>query len=541
MASELWSEEDLIELDYIRAKEIDALVDQNMLSEKCRYETDIHQNLVFKYPEMVLDLTTGPHYPAEPLSFEIVNSTLPRVIIDGLREELRQIVLDDERPDILEQWHQRAQRDTLEPVEFPMTALHLVTATVSRLKDFRMEQKYWRNASGLPPTLVSASAEAIDFDSGSRDSIFDMLGKTPENICNLVPSKFRVLHIEKIVRRDLTQEFQVEADKVRDRLQGFSTTHLRKCIQSNQRYRTKTKEAMIDYLVKPHLTFHGTQRHVVPSIVRHGFLLPGDLNPLNNSQHDIRCGNTYGRGIYSSPSADFALAYSSNDATVTDVSQYDGLKLIVCATTMGVSAQISSDDNWRTKDTPMEGATSHVGYSKMEYIVFDRAQILPCYVIHLDWDKDHEDYFKNLPQNPWTWVAQRKNLTHPKLVTKVLGPGHKQRLKEAKIAKAAKYLGYGFGPASGIKLVIEEIAEVSEDEEDYGDYQRDRVDEAAAGVEGKGFWDWQEEWQDEGFESGGDVTSNDYTEARQAKSHLNKIKYAEKVRKQEEERERKRA
>ena len=153
----------------------------------------------------------------------------------------------------------------------------------------------------------------------------------------------------------------------------------------------------------------------------------------------------------------------------------------------------------------------------------------------------HEDYFKNLPQNPRAWVAQQKNLTHPKLFTKILGPGDQQRLKEAKIAKAAKYLGYGFGPASGFKLMIEEIADVSEDEEDYGDYQRDRVDEAVDGQEGKGFWDWQQEWQDEGFDSGEDVTGNDYTEARQAKSHLNRIKHAEKLRKQEEERERKRA
>ena len=345
MASEIWSEEDLIELEYIRAKEIDALIDQSMLSEKCRFENDLHQSLTFSYPEMALILTTGPHYPAEPLTFETVNSTLPRVIIDELREELRQIVIDDERPDILEQWHKRVQRDTLEPVGFPMTVLHLVRATISRLKDFRMEQKYWRNASGLPPTLISASGDAIDFDSGSQASIFDMLGKTPENICNLVPADFRVLHIEKVVRGDLTREFHAGTEKLRDRLQGFSINHLRKCIPPNERSCTRTIDAMIDYLVEPHLTFHGTQRHVVPSIVRHGFLLPGDLNPLNNSQHGIRCGNTYGRGIYSSPSADFALSYSSNDATVTDVSQYEGLKLIVCATTMGVSAQISRDDN----------------------------------------------------------------------------------------------------------------------------------------------------------------------------------------------------
>ena len=74
-----------------------------MLSEKCRFENDLHQSLTFSYPEMALNLTTGPHYPAEPLTFETANSTLPRVIIDELREKLRQIVIDHERPDILEQ------------------------------------------------------------------------------------------------------------------------------------------------------------------------------------------------------------------------------------------------------------------------------------------------------------------------------------------------------------------------------------------------------------------------------------------------------
>ena len=162
-------------------------------------------------------------------------------------------------------------------------------------------------------------------------------------------------------------------------------------------------------------------------------------------------------------------------------------------------------------------------------------------MIHLDWEKSDEEYFKNLPQNPWTWVAQQKDRTHPKLITETLGPGDMQRLKEGKIAKAAKYLGYGFGPASGSKLVIEEIAEVSEDEETYGEYQRDRVDDAPGGAEGKGFWDWLEESQDEGLDGGEDVTGNDYTDARQAKSLLLRIKYAEKLRKQEEEREKKRA
>ena len=156
------------------------------------------------------------------------------------------------------------------------------------------------------------------------------------------------------------------------------------------------------------------------------------------------------------------------------------------------------------------------------------------YVIHLDWGHSHEEYFRQLPANPWAWVAQHKksHRTHPRLSTEVLSPGDKQRLKEARIARAAKYLGYGFGPASGAALMIEEVGEVSEDEEDYGEFQRDRVVGEDGGM---GFWEWQEEGQ---VDEGENVEGNEYTEARTAKSLLNKIKRAEKLRKAEEARER---
>ena len=201
---------------------------------------------------------------------------------------------------------------------------------------------------------------------------------------------------------------------------------------------------------------------------------------------------------------------------------------------MGVAAHVSSAGGLRGTSKAVEGATSHVGYGDMEYIVFSRAQILPCYVIHLDWGNAHADYFRQLPANPMAWVAAQRQKVHPKLIEEVLSPGDKQRLKEARVAKAAKYLGYGFGPASGAALVIEEIGEVSEDEEDYGEFQRDRVDGGESGGEGDGFWDWQEEG---GIEDGEDVVGNEYTEARKAKSLVNKIKQAEKKRKAEEERE----
>ena len=44
--------------------------------------------------------------------------------------------------------------------------------------------------------------------------------------------------------------------------------------------------------------------------------------------------------------------------------------------------------------------------------------------------------------------------------------------------RARKYLGYGFGPKEGGQFVVEEIAEVDDDEEDYGRYQEDRAGKA---------------------------------------------------------------
>ncbi|KAG6997823.1 hypothetical protein G7Y79_00037g073410 [Physcia stellaris] len=542
MVSEVWSDEDLVELHFVRAKEIDALVDQTILPEKQRYSDELHQGFTLRYPELVLEIVTGNHYPVKPLTFETTNNTLPRAVIDGLREELRQIVFDDEKPSLADEWRNRAECDNLESADFPMTALHLITATISRLKDFRADEKYWRNSKGLPPSLLSSDPKTLDHDAGTVDSILEILGKTPEQICALVPSEFKVLHIEKVIRRDLTREFNSQTHQIRAQLSSFSSAHLRKNIPIEQRSRLDTKKDMINHLLTPHLTFHGTQRHVIPSIVRNGFLLPGDLNPLDNTPNAIRCGSTYGRGIYSSPSAHFALSYSSNAASRTLPSLYDGLKLLVCATHMGVAARVSGLDNLRARDRPLEGATSHVGLSGMEYIVFHRAHILPCYVIHLDWGAHHGDYFAALPANPWTWVQrQRARNTHPRLSAQVLSPGDRQRAKEARGARAAKYLGFGFGPACGAALVVEEVGEVSEDEEDYGEFQRERVEEVrVAGGEGQGegFWEWRD---DGGVEEVVGGEGDEYTEARKARSLVYKVQWAEKMRRAKEKKERRKA
>ncbi|KAJ3847131.1 hypothetical protein EV368DRAFT_69349 [Lentinula lateritia] len=49
--------------------------------------------------------------------------------------------------------------------------------------------------------------------------------------------------------------------------------------------------------------------------------------------------------------------------------------------------------------------------------------------------------------------------------------------KENRLAHARKFFAYGSGPVSGSNIVIEDIADIEDDEEDYGEYQADRLDD----------------------------------------------------------------
>lgn len=70
-----------------------------------------------------------------------------------------------------------------------------------------------------------------------------------------------------------------------------------------------------------------------------------------------------------------------------------------------------------------------------------------------------------------------------------LAPGDKQWIKEALIAKAAKYFSYGYGPVSGSKVIIEVVGEVDEDE-DHGKYQEERVERVEGLESGGDVWMW---------------------------------------------------
>jgi hypothetical protein len=56
-------------------------------------------------------------------------------------------------------------------------------------------------------------------------------------------------------------------------------------------------------------------------------------------------------------------------------------------------------------------------------------------------------------------------------------PGDDERKKQALKAAAAKWLPYGYGPAKGTNFVVEDMAEVSDDEELHGEFQHQRIEQ----------------------------------------------------------------
>ena len=520
-----FTDDDLIELELLRDQEIDALVNQGFLPAVDQWNPEMRSGLVFQHPEVVVEIVTGHPYPAAPLKYQVKNQTMPRIIVDKLRSALYKILLDDGDTNNFESWANRGLVNNFGCFEFEMTALHIAAKTAEHLADYRNSQKATKASeeSDKLNTDLSMAAQysaALNLqDNGTslstiqqHNRVSSLLGKTPEEICAGVPEHFRILHIECVVRGDLYKDFLRQQTNIRERLLNSPLSHLKKSalmdFPNTPRKRMDDKELLVDHLVTPHLTFHGTRRDFVPSIVRNGFFLPGDTIPFSFETHQVRCGSTHGRGIYSSPSPAFSLSYSGSGAFATKPNEYDGLKLVVCAAVMGVSAMLSYGENWRQQSEPVAGADSHVSPSRFEYIVFNRAQILPCYVIHLDWGRDNARFFEDIPTNSQTWVNRQGNQTLKKLNPQYLGPGDIQRLQQAQMSRAAKWFPYGYGPATGRSFVVEEVGDVDEDEEDYGMYQIDRINEVKGG--GSNGWMWKDVPDD------GDMQKDEYYASRRA-------------------------
>lgn len=95
--------------------------------------------------------------------------------------------------------------------------------------------------------------------------------------------------------------------------------------------------------------------------------------------------------------------------------------------------------------------------------------------VHLDFGAEQaQAEFDEIARNATRYFERRKQEARASKTTlerQPSCPGEVQAKKEALKAAAKKWFPCGYGPAQGESFVVEEIGYVSDDEEDYGEYQ----------------------------------------------------------------------
>ncbi|KAI0387671.1 ADP-ribosylation [Hypomontagnella monticulosa] len=506
------SEDELVELSLLRDFEVDELVKAGLLSEDELLTAPLDEEIIFKHDELNLHVTAGPLYPVVPVTWNIDNRLLARGAVDSLREELRQIVDAAKSTNNIVRWKNREEECEFGIFRPTMVVLELAKKTVAHLESAHQKEAAEKPGHSAAETYVPFETKMVNPMMTSSEVAYHYLQETPQEICSRIPPHYRILHVEEVLRVDLARKFHDRQEDMRQKLSKQPHSSLHKYAPPNIQY-TKRKNVLVEHIVKPRVTFHGTMRHVVSSIVRYGFLKPGDRVPGTKEKHEIRSGSLYGRGIYSSPNPDFSLSYTGDLCHATKPNEYFGIKLLVCATLMGRWADMDRDVDWREQSSPYPGADSHIANRGLEYVVFDTAQILPVYVVHIDWGQDNLKHFVDLPRDPWNFVPAKKKMD-PRLLGNIRWPGEIKQAKEAAMTRASKWFPYGYGPATGGRFVVEEIGEVDEDEEEYGDYQQFRGEEIK-GNAGLNFWSWVKVGEEmDAAERGEDTSLDEYTHHR---------------------------
>ncbi|KAL7945075.1 hypothetical protein V8C42DRAFT_324492 [Trichoderma barbatum] len=440
------------------------------------------------------------------------NSSIPRRILDPIRQHVRSIFLnlyseDDGSPRIREEHLQIAILQALEHIsEYREEVVH---QTNPNTKTTTTHSKGWSASEISSWDDIVSNPFGLDV-STIRDTASFLLGMTPEQIAQQIPSSWRVIHFENIMREDLLKRFQRYQDYLRASLPN--QPNLRKKLPPHSslegRYRSSlSMDATVEDMVKPRLTFHGTSLRSVRSIIRNGFLLPGKVADGKRIESP-RSGIAFNRGIYSSQSAAYAMSYASGQQEQTPLGMLPSMRLFVCATVMARTYVTKSDNKLGSVHGPLvSGYDSHFD-GRFEYIIHEERAMLPCFVIHLDLGSEEALRSIRAAQlNPAslqedTSTTSRASRLHQEYDD---SPGDRKRRQQALKAAAMKWFPYGFGTATGTGFVIEDIGATSDDSETYGDWQEDKHayepnDEQAGGRGNRSSgWDEEEGYSQQGL------------------------------------------
>lgn len=452
-------------------------------------------------------------YTAESLGFYF-NSTGFAVLLLQLAETCV-VWLERWQEHQLRSNHPQGMARLLRASDLQIDAMHKYTSTEERL---RLAAR--QNAIAPKPYSVEEicgwysvfdNSSGLDISS-VEDTTRHILGKSIEEICKeithpqwyhggfyggkLVNDDIRILHVEPVFRADLVRRFLERKREIHEDLLQMSYQDLRRCVSGRtirHHSREDTIEDLAQVLAEPSVTFHGAPRHKIESIVRYGFVVPGDDIGKTGVALEIARGASFGIGIYSSPDPYFAMiygewnrgTYGAERSGAYRASHARGRKILVCATLMGRAATMRYGEVRRKNGLLLDTTHSHVSPDQKEYTVFDSAQIIPCYVVHL---ADHPDLINE------KYMAKHNTIKLSQAVLKgsayndepkdydrrgneIKWPGQEEKKKRAIKAGAAKHFPFGFGPATGSNFVIEDVADVSDDEEVYGEFQKQRIEQ----------------------------------------------------------------
>lgn len=308
------------------------------------------------------------------------------------------------------------------------------------------------------------------------DSSRDLLGMPIHDIVADIPDEFRIIHVESVVRGDLLHRFNEFRRSLAEILNTEDAKSLWNKLPFNSHLRQRNhtglrREDIVADMLTPRVVFHGTPLQNVGSIVRSGFLHHGNIAADCRTIVTPQAHSVCHRGIYASQSAGYALSYAQGQVIKTPLGTLPSMRLIVCA---AIEARTYVGDIVSVHGGEVEhGYDSHFDGS-FEHVFFAEAGLLPCYVIHLDLGAEAAKQAILACQNnvysfhtrPRPRLAPNKKLA--------AAPGDKRRMKEANKAAARKRLPYGFGPTSSNRFVVEQVGDISDDEEEYGQWQADK-------------------------------------------------------------------
>ena len=411
----------------------------------------------FEFQDVVVTINHGE---AETCSAHASSETINRRTLDEMREQLRALLLDLTEIDLTAIGFAVKLLEVCEAAEAWQAAWHdELRERDSRRQGVRLLHSRGRESVGGWDAKqvqnwgsILDNPAGVDLSSVQEDALH-LLHQPIEKLCSKISEDLRILHVEPVFRNDLVQRFLDRQASIRRHLLRMPYGALRHSVSPTaipRGSRDDNLEGLANELCRQHVTYHGAPHRVTQSIVRYGFVLPGEGIGKTGQLLDVRCGSTFGKGIYSSPDPMYASAYLDYDLTgrdtITQPADVPGMRLFVCATLMGrpiLGTKARGSDHLLS-----DHAHSHVSPNQLEYVVFDSAQIIPVYVLHLDYGAEHaRKEFDRMNSNPKDYFWRRRQAIKAGRVEMdpTQCPGDVQRKKQALKAAAAKWFPYGYG------------------------------------------------------------------------------------------------